>query len=167
MRYEDAPAVTPGGDRGKPEHRYSSDATDGTGELQVTPLDTLAWYCDRQLHGGGTCLQDRALHVRVKGLAEITGFFAASKRTFSSDSTLQVTDAFETPAHYAVEWVMRGTHDGSSERLPAAGRESEVQGVSVGRLEGGLIVENHDYWDLTDFLAQVGLMPQPAAAGAR
>jgi limonene-1,2-epoxide hydrolase len=39
-----------------------------------------------------------------------------------------------------------------------------VPGVSVGRVRDGRIVENRDYWNLADYLQQVGLMPSPEEA---
>ena len=39
-----------------------------------------------------------------------------------------------------------------------------IWGVSVGRLEGGRIKENTDYWNMVEFLTQVGLMPAPGRA---
>lgn len=108
--------------------------------------------------------EDRATHDRAEGRVAIQDWLAAVSRTFSSDCAFQLTDSFETEDGYAFEWVWRGTHDGSSARLPATGKRFEVRGVSVGRLASGKIVENHDYWDMTGFLMQVGLMPVPAAA---
>lgn len=111
--------------------------------------------------------EDRAMHEHRQGREAIRGWLAESTRTFSSDYAFELADSFETEDRYAIEWVWRGTHDGSSERLPATGKRFEVRGVSVGRLESGKIVENHDYWDATGFLMQVGLMPRPAGAAAR
>ena len=48
--------------------------------------------------------------------------------------------------------------------LPATGRSYRVPGVSVGRVRDGRIVENRDYWNLADYLQQVGLMPSPDEA---
>jgi steroid delta-isomerase-like uncharacterized protein len=125
-----------------------------------------AWETADQYMTATAIYEDRALGIRVQGLDAIRGYLSMSARTFSSDSTLDLTDRFETADHFALEWTMRGTHDGSSPQLPATGRRFEIRGVTVGRLEHGLVAESHDYWDVAGFLAQVGLMPQPAAAGA-
>jgi hypothetical protein len=49
--------------------------------------------------------------------------------------------------------------------FPATGRPFELSVVSIGRMRAGKIVEHKDYWDLTDYLRQVGLMPSAASAG--
>jgi hypothetical protein len=36
--------------------------------------------------------------------------------------------------------------------------------VSIGVLENGKIKANTDYWDMAQFLTQIGLMPAPEAA---
>ena len=62
---------------------------------------------------------------------------------------------------------MSGTHDRPSRQppLPATGKKYSIRGVAVGRLEGDRIKEDTLYYDLAGFLAQVGLMPAPAATG--
>lgn len=64
---------------------------------------------------------------------------------------------------YAGEWTMTGTHDGDFPGLPATHKRFSVRGVSIGELEGTKIRRNCDYWNLAEFLTQVGLMPPPAA----
>jgi hypothetical protein len=44
--------------------------------------------------------------------------------------------------------------------LPATGRKFAVRGVSVGRLEGGKIKENTDYWNMVELLSQLGMLPE-------
>jgi len=43
----------------------------------------------------------------------------------------------------------------------ATGKPYEILGVSIGRLEGGHVKENRDYWNVAAYLRQVGLMPMP------
>ena len=43
--------------------------------------------------------------------------------------------------------------------VPATGKAFAIRGVSIGVREDGLVLQNHDYWNLAGFLMQVGLMP--------
>jgi steroid delta-isomerase-like uncharacterized protein len=61
---------------------------------------------------------------------------------------------------YAVEWECEGLHTGSMPGFPATNKPFRFRGASIGRLDAdGTIVENRDYWNLADFMAQVGLPP--------
>lgn len=60
---------------------------------------------------------------------------------------------------YAAEWVMTGVHTGDIPGLPATGRTFRVVGAGVGEIHDGLIVRAAEYWNMADFLAQVGLLP--------
>jgi hypothetical protein len=85
--------------------------------------------------------------------------------TFSSDYRFELTNTIVTQTDFALEWTMRGTHDRASAELLATGKSFAIRGVSVGSLRNGQISENRDdYWNLADFLTQVGLMPQPEVA---
>jgi steroid delta-isomerase-like uncharacterized protein len=110
--------------------------------------------------------EDRAQQTRAQGRKEIRDGLAHWSQTFSSDNTLEVTDSIEIADRYGLEWIMRGTHDGSSPALPATGKSFVIQGASMGRLEGGRIAENRDYWNVADFLGQVGLMTSASGAGS-
>jgi hypothetical protein len=61
-----------------------------------------------------------------------------------------------------MEWVLRGTHDGSNPQLAATGKQFAVRGFTLGRPESGRIKETKDVWNMAEFLSQVGLMPAPA-----
>lgn len=78
---------------------------------------------------------------------------------FSSDYVFLVVSAQGDDTRYAIEWEMLGTDTGGSGGSPATGRSYRIRGVSVGELDGsGLITANRDYWNLADYLTQVGLL---------
>jgi steroid delta-isomerase-like uncharacterized protein len=92
--------------------------------------------------------------------------WASMEREFSSDYRFEPGLMVITDSAYAAEWVMHGTHDRSSAMLPATGRSYAIHGASIGELHDGKIARNTDYWNMTEFLVQVGLMPAPGAAPA-
>ena len=110
--------------------------------------------------------QDFALGERFEGVAAIRAFIEALETTFSSDYRFEPGDVVGDDEGYALEWTMIGTNDRADpdRGLPATGRSYRVPGVSVGRVRDGRIVGNRDYWNLADYLQQVGLMPSPEQA---
>lgn len=112
--------------------------------------------------------QDFALGERVEGVAAVRAFVEGMETSFSSDYRFEPGSFVGDGEGYAREWTMVGTNDraGSDPGLPVTGRTFRVPGVSVGRLRNGRIVENRDYWNLADYLQQVGLMPTPEEAAS-
>lgn len=109
---------------------------------------------------------DHTLGSRAEGRDAITGFVKEVDEGLSSDFTVTALDYFEAGDRYAVVGTLAGTHDRSSPSPPleATGKSFSVKFVSIGRLEGGKIKENTDYWNMAEFLTQIGVMPAPAAA---
>jgi steroid delta-isomerase-like uncharacterized protein len=61
------------------------------------------------------------------------------------------------------EWEMLGTHTGPPAGIPATNRKIRLRGVSIGHFDDeGKIKENRDYFNLADFLVQVGILPTPS-----
>jgi steroid delta-isomerase-like uncharacterized protein len=84
--------------------------------------------------------------------AELTGRSAIAAQaqaymTAVPDCVLDVRGLEEDERTATLEWTYRGHHTGDIPDLPASGREIELAGVSICRLEGGLIAEEHVYWD--------------------
>jgi steroid delta-isomerase-like uncharacterized protein len=104
---------------------------------------------------------DMGLEESNTGRAAIRRYIARLDKEFSSDYTMDRGFALLSRAGYAVEWVMKGTHDLSGPKLPATGKRYEIHGVSVGELREGKVVRNTDYWNREAFLRQIGLMPPP------
>lgn len=122
--------------------------------------DVLAFFDDEATYS------DVALNQSHTGRDAMREFFVGLEKEFSSDYRFDPGSAVVTDSGYAVEWRMYGTHDRSGPALPATNKPYEIHGVSVGGLRAGKITRNTDYWNMGEFLAQVGLMPPPPAAVA-
>ncbi len=71
--------------------------------------------------------------------------------------------------HFAVEeiiaegntvvtrWHLTGTHKGEYLGQPATGNKVAVDGVSIDRIENGMVVSGFDAWDSLGFREQIGL----------
>jgi predicted ester cyclase len=64
----------------------------------------------------------------------------------------------------ATRWTGRGTHAGEIAGIAPTGKEVTVSGLTLSRLEGGLVVEEWTTWDTLGMLVQIGAVPAPAAA---
>jgi steroid delta-isomerase-like uncharacterized protein len=53
-------------------------------------------------------------------------------------------------------WSLRGTHEGELEGTPGTGRQVEVEGQLLSRIENGKFVEEWVHWDTLGLLRQIG-----------
>ena len=74
------------------------------------------------------------------------------------DSVLEVRGVIEKESCVVVEWTFRGTHQHDFGPLPGRGETTELNGVSVFDLDGGLIREERVYWDGATLLAGAGVL---------
>jgi len=57
-------------------------------------------------------------------------------------------------------YTTRGTHQGETEMFgPPTGREVELKGITIHRIEGGKIVEEWESYDNLSMMKQLGLAP--------
>jgi len=55
-------------------------------------------------------------------------------------------------------WVLTGTHQGEYLGMPPAGKQIRVEGMSLDRIQNGMVVEGFDGWDNYGFRKQLGLV---------
>jgi steroid delta-isomerase-like uncharacterized protein len=109
---------------------------------------------------------DVPLGARVEGRAAVREFATRIMSAYSSDFRRELGEIVVADGTtYAFEWTETGTNDlgAPGSRFPRTGRPFSFPVVSIGRLRDGRIVEHRDYWDLADYLQQVGLLPGAAA----
>jgi steroid delta-isomerase-like uncharacterized protein len=113
-------------------------------------------------------LDDRAMGERAEGQGAIRDMLLEMFQGFSSDFRLEEGELLVVSGDdWAAEWTMTGTNDQEdrSHGLPNTGRPFRIQGLSIGKLRNGKVAEDRLYWNLADYLGQIGLMPA-APAGA-
>jgi steroid delta-isomerase-like uncharacterized protein len=137
--------------------------------MATTDLDFFDAYLDAwNAHDPAAvarCMADDAIYEDVAlgrvlhGPAEIAKFVEEATRA-SSDFRFEEVSLFSAGSDYANEWIMTGTNDREVQGTPATGRSFRVRGASVGKLDSsGRIVENRDYYNLAEMLAQLGIQP--------
>jgi steroid delta-isomerase-like uncharacterized protein len=111
---------------------------------------------------------DRALGERMEGADAIRAMLLDMHEHMSSDFRLENGEfVVATDDTWAAEWTMSGTNDRADEArgFPRTGRTFQVRGLSIGRLRNGKVAEDRAYWNMVEYLSQVGLMPEASAAG--
>lgn len=76
------------------------------------------------------------------------------------DLQFMVTDRLIENSRLAIVWVAEGTHQGPIMNIPATGRKVQVRGMSVIKVENGLVVSGQYVWDLAGMLRHLGLLPE-------
>ncbi|HYA53757.1 MAG TPA: ester cyclase [Streptosporangiaceae bacterium] len=87
--------------------------------------------------------------------------------TAAPDNHLEALRTFEAGDTIIVEGVYTGTHTGPlagpGGTIPASGRRFSLPFVDILQARDGRFVSHRIYWDNATFLAQLGVMPEPAA----
>lgn len=109
----------------------------------------------------GATYEDLALGQMHEGRVAIEAFVNEAD-AFSKDYSFVAVSEQADGDSYALEWEMFGTNTGEAGGLPATNKPYRIRGVSIGRLNaGGKIGMNRDYWNMADYLMQVGILPPP------
>jgi steroid delta-isomerase-like uncharacterized protein len=103
--------------------------------------------------------EDVALGQVHEGEAAVAGFAQRADK-FSRDYEFVSVSEQGSGESYAFEWEMIGTNTGEGAGVPATNKPFRIRGVSVGTLDSsGMIRHNRDYWNVADYLMQVGILP--------
>jgi steroid delta-isomerase-like uncharacterized protein len=110
---------------------------------------------------------DTAMGERFEGADAIGRMLTEMTETFSTDFRLEQGELVVVADDlWSAEWTLSGTNDREDpvRGLPNTGRPFRIHGLSIGRTRDGKISEEHLYWNMAEYLTQVGLMAQPASA---
>jgi steroid delta-isomerase-like uncharacterized protein len=96
----------------------------------------------------------------LRGYEEAKQFIAMHTTAFP-DLNATVEDVIAEGDKVVTRWTIRGTHQGEMEEFgPPTGKQAELQGISIHRIEGGKIVEEWNRYDNLSLLQQLGLAPE-------
>lgn len=84
-------------------------------------------------------------------------------RSAFPDLSFDVHETLSDGDWAAVRWISRGTHEGALMGIEPTGRDVEVVGTDLSRVEDGKIVESHVVWDALGMLRQIGAIPEMPA----
>ena len=96
----------------------------------------------------------------VRGIEEARQFADMYKTAFP-DMSATVEDVIAEGDKVVTRWTIRGTHQGEIEEFgPPTGRQMELKGITISRIEGGKIVEEWEAYDNLSVMQQLGLVPE-------
>ena len=96
----------------------------------------------------------------IQGMEQAKQFISMYKTAFP-DQNATVEEVIAEGHWVVVRWTIRGTHQGEIEEFgPPTGKQAELQGITIHRIEGGKIVEEWNRYDNLGLLQQLGRAPQ-------
>ena len=102
----------------------------------------------------------------VRGIDEARQFVTTYK-TALPDLNITVEDVVGEGDKAVTRWTIRGTHQGEVEEFgPPTGRQVELKGITIHRIDGGKIVEEWEAYDNLSILQQLGLVPEHEQASS-
>jgi hypothetical protein len=107
--------------------------------------------------------RDPAVPEPIRGPAGAKANFQTYLDAFTG-AQITVDDQIAEGDKVATRWTGRGTHTGELFGIAPTGKEVTITGLTISRLEGGLIVEEWITWDTLGMLVQLGAVPVPATA---
>jgi len=102
----------------------------------------------------------------VRGIDEARQFVTTYK-TALPDLNITVEDVVGEGDKAVTRWTVRGTHQGEVEEFgPPTGRQVELKGITIHRIDGGKIVEEWEAYDNLSILQQLGLVAEHEQASS-
>jgi steroid delta-isomerase-like uncharacterized protein len=96
----------------------------------------------------------------IQGIEEARQFVTMYKSAFP-DLNATVEDTIAEGDKVVTRWTVRGTHQGEIEEFgPPTGRQMELKGITIHRIEGGKIVEEWNAYDNLSVMQQLGLVAE-------
>ena len=77
-----------------------------------------------------------------------------------SNIEFTIIDIFGQDDKLVKHWRFRGKHTGNFFGIPATGKEVNLEGTTLVRMENGKIAEEKDFFDNLEFMQQLGLIPR-------
>ena len=114
-----------------------------------------------ELYTDRCVIHDPMMPVAIEGRGAIRNLVHAYRTAFPN-LAFRVEDQIAEADRVVTRWTARGTHLQTLLGIPATGRQVEVSGSSISRIEGGRIAETWVHWDRSSLFKQLGLLREPA-----
>jgi steroid delta-isomerase-like uncharacterized protein len=101
-------------------------------------------------------------------IRDLSGFlqFLGAVHAGVPDGHTAIEDMVAEGNRVSKRWTLRGTQTGALLGIPPTNKQVALQGISIYRIEGGLVKEIWWVTDTLGLLQQLGAIPQPEHAGA-
>lgn len=88
-------------------------------------------------------------------------------RTAFPDLKTTVDDLVAEGDKVVLRVTSRGTHKGEFQGMAPTGKQVTIQGIFIGRIGGGKLVESWEQFDALGLMQQLGAMPAPGGPTGR
>lgn len=136
-----------------------------TAKIEKMTRDAIAAYNAHDIEGFLSYCTDDVVYEAGAGARVVRGkdeMRTYLSETFSAfpDFKIDLKLVFDNGKLTANEWVMSGTFQGMLQPLglEPTGKSFSVRGASIAELQGSKVQRNTDYYNLADFLQQIGVM---------
>ena len=120
-------------------------ATDNPDDLDETYTPDAVWHLPEQ---------------EIHGVEEMKQYVTTYITAFP-DLSVTVEDEIAEGEKVVERFTLRGTHQGETEEFgPPTGRQIELKGMTISRIEGGKIVEEWQAYANSSMMDQLGLAPE-------
>ena len=97
----------------------------------------------------------------IQGSEEARQFLNTHLSAFP-DMHVSVEEVIAEGEKVVTRWTIRGTHQGELEEFgPPTGRQIEIKGITIHRIEDGKIAEEWERYDNLSIMQQLGLASEP------
>ena len=107
-------------------------------------------------------LKDVVMHsspADIVGIDSMRVYYSNFLTGFSGIS-FTIKDVFGSGNKLVKHWNFKGKHTGVFFGIPATGKDVNIDGVTLVRMDGGKIAEERDFMDNMEFLQQLGIIPR-------
>ena len=87
--------------------------------------------------------------------------FAKMMHSAFPDVTFSIEELIAVEDRVISRFIMRGTHEGEFQGIPATGNKVECSGILISRIENGKIVEHREEFDMMGQMMQLGMELKP------
>lgn len=109
------------------------------------------------LYTDDVIFRDVALDVLATGKDEVRQLLETVYAAMEGYS-MTLTSVYADENGGGAEWIMAGKHTGDFMDFPATGVSWELRAASIMRFSDGLVSHRSDYWSVSSFTKQVGLV---------
>lgn len=95
----------------------------------------------------------------IVGIDSARAYYANYVTGFSN-ITFTIVDVFGMGNKLVKHWNFKGTHTGVFFGIKPTGKQVNVDGVTLVRMDKGKIAEERDFFDNLEFMQQLGLIPR-------
>jgi steroid delta-isomerase-like uncharacterized protein len=127
-------------------------------ETWVLLMNTQDMDSIRRIYASDAVVEDVAMQTKNSGHVEIQRFYREIVGAFP-DYHVRIHAAVADERIGGVEFNFSGTHLGDAWGVPPTNRKMDIRGATIMHFVDGRIKVQHDYWSLSEYYEQLGIVP--------